>query len=106
MRFCKAVLVAVALVLWPIMSFAQPAAKPDPGDAAASVPMTRYDSAFRGYQAYQEQQPGAWREQNDEVGRVGGHAQHRQDSMNDPHAEPGAPTLSSPPRAPDHDRYK
>jgi hypothetical protein len=69
----------VALVLWPIALLAD-APPPDPADAKASVPASRYDSVFGSYLAYQEQQPGRWREHNDEMDRVGGHAGHLKDS--------------------------
>src|SRR5688572_4869128 len=77
MRFHIAVS-CVALVLWPIALLAD--APSDPTDATASVPTSRYDSVFGSYLAYQEQQPGNWREHNDEMGRVGGHAGHLKDS--------------------------
>ena len=99
MRFDKTVFVAVALALCPIMSFAQPASQPDPTEAAASVPTTRYDSAFTGYLGYQEHQPGAWREHNDAAGQAGGHAGHRKDSAR---PELGTPAPSEPKATPDH----
>ena len=37
---------------------------------AAALP---YDSVFRGYQPYREQNVADWRSVNEEVGRVGGH---------------------------------
>jgi hypothetical protein len=107
MRFYKTVFVVVApVLLCPMMSFAQPAAKPDPADATVSVPTTRYDSAFSGYQAYQEQQPGAWREHNDAVGQAGGHAGHRKDAAEKSRPEPSAPAPSMPKGTPDHGGHK
>ncbi len=55
-------------------AFAQHAAAPSPTDAAARVPQATYRSAFEGYVPYREQALAPWREVNDEVGRIGGHA--------------------------------
>jgi hypothetical protein len=59
-------------------SFAQAAKGADPADPGAPTPTARYESAFAGYAAYQEPQAGNWRERNDELGSVGGHAGHLQ----------------------------
>jgi hypothetical protein len=73
MRFTTTVF--TGLVFLPAALFAA-ADKPDPTDATAAVPPARYDSAFDGYVAFQDREPGAWRERNEEMGRVGGHAGH------------------------------
>lgn len=53
---------------------AQRAAAPSPADPAPRVPQASYRSAFEGYVPYREQTLAPWRDVNDEVGRVGGHA--------------------------------
>ena len=53
---------------------AQSGARPDPADPHAKVPETFYRSAFDGYQPLELQKQAPWREANDEVGRIGGHA--------------------------------
>lgn len=85
----------VALALWPFALLAE-ASPPDPTDAATSVPTSRYDSVFSSYLAYHEQQPGSWREHNDEMGRVGGHAGHLKDSA--PAIEPPLSNVPSTPK--------
>ncbi|MGH8635567.1 MAG: hypothetical protein ACREUX_20820 [Burkholderiales bacterium] len=52
----------------------QQSAATHPGDPAARVPQTSYRSAFEGYVPYREQALVPWREINDEVARIGGHA--------------------------------
>ena len=49
------------------------AASADPTQAWARVPGLQYESAFHDYVPYREQPPAAWREINDEAGRLGGH---------------------------------
>lgn len=53
---------------------AQQAPAPSAADPALRVPQTPYRSAFEGYVPYREQALAPWRELNDDVGRVGGHA--------------------------------
>lgn len=64
------------IALLPAARGAEPA---DPADAAAVVPAAEYRSAFSGYEPFRESQPGAWRELNDTVGRLKGHAGHVQE---------------------------
>ena len=45
----------------------------DPVQRDARVLEMKYESAFRTYNPYREEDLGSWREVNDEVGRVGGH---------------------------------
>lgn len=44
----------------------------DPGDPKAAVPPVRYESAFARYRPNAEAEVGAWRDTNDNVGRIGG----------------------------------
>lgn len=87
----KTIFAGLALALWPITIFAEPAKKPDPADATAPVSAPRYDSVFSDYVVFQEQQPDAWREHNDEMAKVGGHAGHLKSSdgktTSDPNSE-------------------
>jgi hypothetical protein len=62
------------LISLPAIAQTKPAAKEDATRANAAVPASMYQSAFEGYQPYREQSIAGWREVNDEVGRVGGHA--------------------------------
>ena len=55
---------------------AQPATRPDPADAKASVPTYRYESTFKDYQPYADPQTARWRDLNEEMGRLGGHLGH------------------------------
>lgn len=50
-----------------------------------------FESTFAGYTPFQEHTAGRWREHNDEMGRVGGHAGHLKSS---PPATSEAPTES------------
>jgi hypothetical protein len=45
-----------------------------PADPAISGPLLKYESPFATYRPYAEEPLRTWREVNDEVGRVGGHA--------------------------------
>jgi hypothetical protein len=60
--------IAVALLAL-IASAAGAQQKPEPKKPV-------YDSAFAGYRPWKEEEPGRWREANDEMGRLGGHAGH------------------------------
>lgn len=44
----------------------------DPGDPKAAVPPTTYTSAFRRYRPNADVEVGAWRDLNENVGRIGG----------------------------------
>lgn len=68
-----ALLFAAALVPLPIFA-AQPSPATNPASPDAPVRQSTYESAFAGYQSYKDEKPASWREVNDEVGRVGGHA--------------------------------
>jgi len=45
-----------------------------PLDPAAPTPPLKYESAFRGYRAFEEAEVKSWRELNNTVRSVGGHA--------------------------------
>ncbi|MSQ49057.1 MAG: hypothetical protein EXR30_01570 [Betaproteobacteria bacterium] len=55
---------------------AQAAARPDPAEPKAAVPVRPYESAFKNYQPYVDPDIARWREVNDEVGRLNGHMGH------------------------------
>jgi hypothetical protein len=60
-----------AASLMPLTAGAQRPAAADPAAAAATP---KYESAFPAYRPYEEQTPRSWRELNDDVAKVGGHA--------------------------------
>jgi hypothetical protein len=55
---------------------AQQAAPPDPSNPAASAPKPVYESAFTGYRPWTEVKASPWREANEDMRRLGGHAGH------------------------------
>lgn len=55
---------------------AQQTAPRDPANPAAPVPKPAYESAFVGYRPWIEPATGRWREANEEVRWLGGHAGH------------------------------
>ena len=55
-------------------ALAEQPGRADPRDPQAKAPAVIYRSAFQDYRSFREQEPVAWREVNDEVARVGGHA--------------------------------
>jgi hypothetical protein len=61
-------------VLAPHAAAQQHLSHPNAADPATVVPPVKYESAFIGYTSYREQEPASWRELNDEVARIGGHA--------------------------------
>ena len=58
----------------PCVAAQQQSARPSPVDPTAPVAQAKYDSPFTGYTPYREQELAPWREVNEEVARVGGHA--------------------------------
>jgi len=52
---------------------AQQPARSHPANPAAAVPAVTHASAFDGYRPFANEKPGAWRELNDDVARIGGH---------------------------------
>jgi len=81
---------AWALLLGPLAAFAQTGARPDPTDPRLSVPAPAADSAVAGYRSFRDEPLTPWREVNDEVRRLGGHAGHVRD------AEPIGPAADKP----------
>lgn len=55
---------------------AQTAARLDPADPKAAVPVRPYESAFKDYRPYVEPEIARWREVNEEVARLAGHMGH------------------------------
>jgi hypothetical protein len=102
MRF-QTVLTVSGLAL--AMPFAHAVTTANPDEVSAAVPIVHYDSAFNGYQAYQSQEPGSWREHNDAMAAVGGHAGHLKGSA--PSAEqPPAAQSEMPKGMTDHGMHK
>jgi len=66
-RICVAAAVAAA-------ASARAAGVPEPTAPAAAVPPAQYESAFSEYRSYRDEKPAAWRDVNDAVARIGGHA--------------------------------
>jgi hypothetical protein len=65
---------------------------PDPTDPAAIVPVVPYESAFVGHKTLRESSESpakVWRDANDEMGRIGGHAGQIKDAVDQ--ATPEAP---------------
>lgn len=69
-------------------------ASAEPTQAGARVPGLQYESAFQNYVPYREQPLEAWREVNDEVGRVGGHLGMFR-SEGEVRPQPGAPASAA-----------
>jgi len=94
---------AALAALAPHAAAQQQAGKPHPADPAASVPATKYESAFTGYRGYREEPLSPWRDVNDEVARAGGHigivggAARSAPASGSPSAKPSAPPAKSAP---------
>jgi len=87
--FNNLLLVTAALAALPAVAIGQQAsARPDPADASIAVPTTHYKSAFKDYRAAAEDEatPDAvWREVNNTVRDLGGHAGHiKEDAVRNP----------------------
>lgn len=81
----------------PALAGAQQKVRPDPADPAAAAPALTYDSAFKTYVPQREVKPAAWKDLNDEMGRLGGHAGHTRGSANPVAPAPAtAPANKSP----------
>jgi hypothetical protein len=73
--FAGAMAITGAGLVAALAAHAQPAARaarPDPLDPKAGVPMVSYESSFARYRRMGETQPIPWREANDAVARIGG----------------------------------
>ena len=85
---------AVVVVMTAIGPFARAngqggkAAPRDPADPNAAVPPVRYDSAFARYRLNAEAEVGAWRDTNDNVGRIGGWRVYGREAIEEPKAAP------------------
>ncbi len=75
---CKRLLYVIALS--GVIDGAMAQGRPDPTDAKLKSPTVEYVSPFAGYQRYQDEKPSSWRELNDHVRGLGGHAGHIKDS--------------------------
>ena len=67
---------------------AQQATPPDPAAPAAAVPKPVYESVFSGYRPWTEPAAARWREPNEDVRRLGGHAGHVKPAAKAPAAAP------------------
>ncbi len=67
----------------------------DPSDAKLKSPTVEYVSPFSSYRRYQDEKPAPWRELNDQVLGLGGHAGHIQDGKD------GAPGVAKPAATPE-----
>jgi hypothetical protein len=73
---------------------AQSAARPDPANSRAAVPARPYESAFKDYRPYADPEAARWRQSNEELGSLGGHAGHvrrEAGATAKPAAKPSAP---------------
>jgi hypothetical protein len=75
-------------------------AMPQATHAQTSVPDTPYESVFRTYRPFKEADIAPWRETNDAVGRVGGHAgifRPSSHGSHDPNRQASPPAEGQPP---------
>ena len=71
-------------------------AVPDPASEEAIIPPLRYQSPFLGYRPQGEVLPLAWKDANDEVGRIGGwRAYAKEATVVSPGAGPASPVESA-----------
>ena len=79
---------ALAIAI-PVAALAQP--KVDAADPKTQVPAVRYESAFAGYRSFKDEKPAPWKQVNEEVKGMGGHAAHgaaKPDAPKAPAAKP------------------
>ena len=88
-----AALAAVA----PLAAAQQP--RPEPTDPTVPVPAFRYESGFGSYRGFRDEPLAPWRELNDDVARVGGHAGIVRGGQVEPPADAN-PTLGPPAEKP------
>lgn len=81
--------IAAALALLLGSAVQAEAQQPNPADSSAAVPVTEYQSAFTGYRKPEFEQKLDWRQANDTVRDVGGHAGALKDEA--PGRNDGAP---------------
>ena len=89
-----ALALAVGVVAQPPAALAQP--RPRPDDPAVKTLPSAPPSAFAGYRPFRDEPQTPWREVNDEVGRLGGHAGHMKDEAQ-PAVEQPAPGRTADP---------
>ena len=77
-------LLAVSIAL-ALDAAAQQSSIPQPGNPTARVPAVIYESAFERYTPWRDPKLAAWRDLNDEVGRVGRGAERAEKNL---HASP------------------
>ena len=93
------------------------ASRPDPLDAKAQVPATRYESSFAQFRRIGDDKPVAWREANDAVARIGGWRVYAREAQQpDPaaaekpaapaQAPASAPAAAAKPVPPSHSGHK
>ena len=89
----------------------QSAAQTAAQSAAPGPAPLKYESTFTGYQPYRDGKRGDWRELNDTVRTLGGHAGHLRGAMPEapvesPAAAPGKPAMPKPAPADPHAGHK
>lgn len=70
----RAFSVAGALAVGAGIALADDRPRSNPGDPKAPVPESEHRSALKDYRRFVDEDVASWREVNDEVARVGGHA--------------------------------
>lgn len=97
MNRLSATCLTIVVMATPVLAGAQQKARPDPADPAAAAPAPAYDSVFRTYVPQREVKPAAWKDINDEMGRLGGHAGHTRDSVDPAAPAPATAPANKPP---------
>ena len=88
------------------------AAKPDPLDPGATVPIVAYESAFSRYRRTTDDKAIPWREANDTAARIGGwrvyarEAQQPEPAASAPAATPAQPAAKAMPMPQGHGGHK
>jgi hypothetical protein len=91
--------IIIALAAISVIVLALPrvlSAAPDPVDEKAVVPPVKYQSPFRDYRALGDVKPVAWKDANDEVGRIGGWRTYAKE-VSEPPSPPAAGSATSVP---------
>lgn len=76
-----------------------------PPASAAPAPTVNYRSAFEGYQPFNDQQVGSWKDANDNVGRIGGwrsYAKEAQQVEGKAQGQPAEAPAAAPTQPPGH----
>jgi len=89
--------VALCLATLPAGAQTAPGGRPDPLDAAADVPRTSHESAFKAYRRLGDTPPTPWKQANETVERIGGWRAYAREA--DP-ARPPADAASAPTPSP------